>query len=127
MVEEINLRDGLKQFVIECEKTFNHQTSLDLFTLNLIKQLSRSVSSSALNYAEATGSGSDRDYANKVRIAYKEMRETKQNLEILKSMILDNDSLDSDRLANVQRLIADSDRLAGILYSCCRKAESKFR
>ncbi len=122
MREEMNLMEGLKQFVINCEKTFKREAYFDLFSLNLIKQLSRSAASSTLNYAEATGSGSDRDYANKVRIAYKEMRETKQNLEIIQSLLQDTDSL-----VNVQNLITESDRLAGILYTCCRKAEAKFK
>lgn len=50
----------------------------------LRKQIIRSATSVALNYAEAQNAGSKKDFINKLRIAYKELRETKVNLYIIK-------------------------------------------
>jgi len=48
----------------------------------LAKQLIRSWCSSALNYGEALGAGTDRDKINKLRICLKELRESMRNLNI---------------------------------------------
>jgi len=48
----------------------------------LAKQLIRSSCSSALNYGEALGAGTDRDKINKLRICLKELRESLRNLNI---------------------------------------------
>ena len=48
----------------------------------LAKQLIRSLCSSALNYGEALGAGTDRDKINKLRICLKELRESLRNLNI---------------------------------------------
>lgn len=116
------LQDALIEFVVDCKLAFENHPMLDQFTLSLYNQLSRSSASAALNYAEGTGSGSDRDYANKLRIAYKEMREVKQTIRIL--MALNSNNARTDAL---EKLLRDADRLAGVRYSCCRKAESKFK
>lgn len=116
------LQDALIQFVVDCKLAFENHSMNDQFTLNLYNQLSRSSASAALNYAEGTGSGSDRDYANKLRIAYKEMREVKQTIRILMALNPNNGGTEA-----LEKLFKDADKLAGILYSCCRKAESKFK
>ncbi len=43
---------------------------------HLIKQLIRSATSSALNYGEAQGAESKRDFMNKMKICLKELRES---------------------------------------------------
>lgn len=48
----------------------------------LAKQLIRSFCSSALNYGEALGAGTDKDKSNKLRICLKELRESIRNLNI---------------------------------------------
>ena len=48
----------------------------------LAKQLIRSACSSALNFGEFEGAGSDRDRANKLRITLKELRESIRNMNI---------------------------------------------
>ena len=50
---------------------------------HLSGQLIRSGTSPALNYAEARGAESDRDFVHKLNIAIKELRETVVNLEII--------------------------------------------
>jgi four helix bundle protein len=48
----------------------------------LAKQLIRSSCSSALNYGEALGAGTDKDKIHKLRICVKELRESIRNLNI---------------------------------------------
>jgi four helix bundle protein len=48
----------------------------------LAKQLIRSSCSSALNYGEVLGAGTDKDKTNKLRICLKELRECHRNLNI---------------------------------------------
>ena len=50
-------------------------------------QLLRSGGSSALNFGEAEGTNSDRDYINKCTLPLKELKESRVNLKILKKMI----------------------------------------
>lgn len=47
------------------------------------KQILRSTGSSALNFGEAQGTNSDRDYINKASISLKELKESRVNLKIL--------------------------------------------
>ena len=48
----------------------------------LAKQLIRSSCSSALNYGEALGAGTNKDKINKLRISLKELRESQRNINI---------------------------------------------
>ena len=50
----------------------------------LANQIIRSVGSSALNFGKMQGTGTDKDYINKGRIAFKELKETQINLRIMK-------------------------------------------
>lgn len=83
-------------------------------------QLERSLTSAALNYAEATGSGSDRDYANKVQMALKEMKESRTNLSMLAS-------LNPPQAAQFSPLVNEADQLSAILFTCIKKARQKLR
>jgi four helix bundle protein len=49
-------------------------------------QLLRSGGSSALNFGEAQGTNSDRDYINKSSLSLKELKESRVNLKILKKL-----------------------------------------
>ncbi|MAQ74850.1 MAG: four helix bundle protein [Aquimarina sp.] len=62
----------------------------------LAKQLIRSACSSALNYGEALGAGTDRDKINKLKICLKELRECLRNLNIQtkEKIISENDVKD---------------------------------
>jgi four helix bundle protein len=86
----------------------------------LLDQIYRSSSSSALNYSEAIVSASDRDYANKVRIALKEMNETCTSLMLLEPRTI-------HAVGNLDDLKKEGDELVAILSTCCRKAEAKFK
>lgn len=61
----------------------------------LAKQLIRSACSSALNFGEFAGAGSDKDRANKLRISLKELRESMRNLNIqVKSNIINKNDVE---------------------------------
>ncbi len=60
-------------------------------TEHLTKQLIRSATSAALNYGEAQGAESRRDFIHKMKICLKELRESQVNLQILKEAdLIDN-------------------------------------
>ena len=60
----------------------------------LAKQLIRSSCSSALNYGEVLGAGTDKDKINKLRICLKELRESLRNLNIqTKAKLFSNEEL----------------------------------
>jgi four helix bundle protein len=50
---------------------------------NLFNQLSRSATSSALNYGEAQTAESKKDFIHKLGVVIKELKETEINLEII--------------------------------------------
>ena len=52
-------------------------------TENLFNQLTRSATSAALNYGEAQGAESRKDFAHKIGIVHKEIRESHNNLKII--------------------------------------------
>lgn len=60
-------------------ETISHSFSNDY----LAKQIIRSAGSSALNFGEMQGAGTDKDYLNKGRIAFKELKETQINFRIM--------------------------------------------
>jgi four helix bundle protein len=54
-------------------------------TENLFGQLTRSATSAALNYGEAQGAESRKDFMHKIGIVLKEIRESHNNLKIIAS------------------------------------------
>ena len=82
----------------------------------LAKQLIRSACSSALNFGEFEGARSDKDKANKLRVALKELRESLRNLNIqLKSKILE--------LKEIESIRQENDEFIRILVTLLKKYE----
>lgn len=54
-------------------------------TDNLFGQLTRSATSAALNYGEAQGAETRKDFSHKIGIVLKEIRESHNNLKIIAS------------------------------------------
>ncbi|MDX1463958.1 MAG: four helix bundle protein [Marinirhabdus sp.] len=76
----------------------------------LAKKLIRSACSSALNFGEFAGAGSDKDRANKLRLSLKELRESLRNLNIqVKANILKSDE--------IKLLIKENDELIRIVVT----------
>jgi four helix bundle protein len=75
---------------------------------HLSKQLIRSTTSVALNYGEARGGESTRDYLHKMKICLKELRESYVNLKIQKGAELITD------LKKLDYLIDENNQLISI-------------
>ena len=70
-----NLEDRLINFAVIIIEVVNHLPT-DRVGNHLGQQLLRSGTSPALNYGEAMGAESRKDFVHKLKIAYKELRET---------------------------------------------------
>ncbi|ASV30311.1 four helix bundle protein [Maribacter cobaltidurans] len=68
-------------------------------------QLLRPGGSSALNFGEAQGTNSDKDYINKVSITLKELKESRVNLRILDRVKYVGNSMRSKLLNEVEQLV----------------------
>ncbi len=78
-------------------------------------QLSKSACSSGANYEESQGGSSKADFANKVRISLREMRESNYWLRIIKRTVKEINVSDLDYL------IKESGELKSILGSIVQK------
>ena len=74
----------------------------------LKKQLTRSATSSALNFGEYQGAESTKDSIHKLSIALKELKETRTGLKILQYVKYGNNEVR-------QSLLTESDELAAIV------------
>jgi four helix bundle protein len=81
------------------------------------KQLLRSGTSIAANMEEANGAESKSDFIHKVSIAYKEARETRLWLGLIKAAILPD-------ATEVTDLHTECDEIVRILFAILRKARS---
>ena len=81
------------------------------------KQLLRSGTSIAANMEEANGAESKSDFIHKVSIAYKEARETRMWLGMVKAAILPN-------AIEVTELHTECDEIVRILFAILRKTRS---
>ncbi len=87
---------------------------------HLTKQLIRSSSSVALNYGEARGGESTRDFLHKMKICLKELRESIINMKILKGADLIED------IVALDKLISENDELISIFVVSIKTATSKI-
>jgi four helix bundle protein len=86
---------------------------------HLAHQLIRSGTSPALNYAEAQGAESKRDFTHKLRIVLKELRESSVTLKIIShSHILDDDAL-------LQVLLKECEELIAVFAKCVQTSEAR--
>lgn len=88
---------------------------------HLAKQLIRSATSSALNYGEARGGESTKDFLHKMKICLKELRESYINLRIQKGAQLISD------IAKLDLLLEENNQLISIFVSSIKTASSKLK
>ena len=81
------------------------------------RQFLRSATSVGANVEEAHGAESQRDFVHKMGIAYKEVRETRYWLRLVKETIVNDDE--------VNALLQESDELVRILSTIVSKARQK--
>ena len=105
-----NFEDRLVRFVGECI----------FFTRNLNKsyeneyyknQLIRSSGSSSLNFGEAQGTISDKDFIFKVGLAVKELKESRNSLKILNYIKEGDENIRTLLLKEVEELIAIASKM----------------
>lgn len=86
---------------------------------HLSKQLIRSSTSVALNYGEARGGESTRDYLHKMKICLKELRESYINLKIQKSAGLISNIL------VLEQLIDENNQLISIFVVSIKNTKTR--
>lgn len=88
----------------------------------LSNQVLRSGTSIGANVEEAMGGASERDFENKLRIAYKEARETRYWLRLLQ----DSETLEADGAESMLGDLTDVERiLSAILVTLKQKSNGK--
>ena len=80
---EKRLMDFSNNVMIVCR-----EAKFDVFNLHLAKQVVRSSSSSALKYAEAQSAESRADFAHKISIVLKELRECYVTLQLIERSVI---------------------------------------
>ena len=102
-MEKFDLNDRLVEYAVLVLKLIDRlpQSSVNK---HLSSQLIRSCTSPALNYGEAQGAESKRDFIHKMRIVLKELRESKNTLLILEKYGSIEES--SNELKETSELIA---------------------
>ena len=68
-------------------------------------QLLRSGGSSALNFGEAQGANTDKDYIHRATICLRELKESRVNLKVLDKLDYGNQSMRDKLLDEVEQLI----------------------
>jgi len=92
----------------------------DFAGIHFGKQLLRSGSAPALNYGEARGAESDKDFRHKCSIVLKELRETFINLKIISQSNL----YPAEKLAN---LLDENNQLISIFVVTVRRMDEKIK
>jgi four helix bundle protein len=102
--KKYDLEDRLVDFAAQCA-LFCKALPNDLTGQYYGNQLLRSGGSSALNFGEAQGTNSDRDYINKASICLKELKESRVNLKVLNKIEYGSDEKRKELLDEVEQLI----------------------
>ncbi|GGG56414.1 four helix bundle protein [Bizionia arctica] len=106
---KFDLSERLEDFAASVIVLYNNKP-LSYAGEYLAKQLIRSSCSSALNYGEALGAGTDKDKINKLRISLKELRESQRNLNIQSKANLFSED-------NLSKLKDENDQLIRIMVT----------
>jgi len=105
-----DFEDRLVRFageVIFFSRKLSNDFELDYYK----KQLIRSSGSSALNYGEAQGTVTERDFINKLSLVSKELKESKTSLKILKYINTGKDTKRQWLLEEANELIAIASKM----------------
>ena len=90
------------------------------FSAYLSNQLIRSATSAALNYGEAQGAETTRDFIHKIGVVIKELRESRVNLKLIKeSGICQN-------LTELEMILQENDELIAIFFATLKTARAKL-
>lgn len=102
--KKFDLEDRLVEFagniVLFCK-----DLPLDMTGTYYGNQLLRSAGSSALNFGEAQGTNSTKDYIHKASLSLKELKESRVSLKILNKVSYGNEHKRNNLLDEVEQLI----------------------
>ena len=112
------LEDRIVHFAARCLNVCGALPAKKVGSTSIADQLFRSSTSVAANYAEATEAESRKDFVHKLKIAMKELSESRIWLRI----ILDAEYIPKERLS---KIIAESEELARILSASIITARRK--
>lgn len=115
---KFDLEDRLIDFAARCIKVANSLPNTQA-GLHLSGQLTRSGTSPALNYGEAQGAESRKDFVHKMRVCLKELRETCICLRIIISAELLNEE-------KLQPLINETNELISIFVTSIKTAKTNM-
>ncbi|NOU36631.1 MAG: four helix bundle protein [Kiritimatiellaceae bacterium] len=116
--EKFDLEERLIDFAARCIKVANSLPNTQA-GLHLSGQLTRSGTSPALNYGEAQGAESRKDFVHKMRICLKELRETRICLRI----IIRSEMFSEEKL---QALIDETNELISIFVTSIKTAKANM-
>ena len=108
----IHLAVGINQFT----KTLDNS----LLSQNIAAQIIRSSSSAALNYGEAQGAESKKDFIHKSSIVLKELRETHISLKLIKESKISLEELE------LTPLMDECNQLIAIFHKTVTTAKSRI-
>ena len=117
-MKENILKDKSYTFALEVIQTYKHLASQQK-EFFLSKQILRSGTSIGANIEEAEGAQSKRDFLHKISISFKEAKETKYWLRLLKDSDL-MDNLKADKLLN------DVDELIKIMTAIIKTTKTNL-
>jgi len=118
-MDRYQLHDRLVDFavsIIDVTKQLNESIAAK----NIAYQLSKSGTSTALNYAEALSAESKKDFIHKLKIVLKELRESMSSLIIIHKAKL------SDQLELIQTVIKENNELISIFVTMLKSLEAKL-
>jgi four helix bundle protein len=113
------LRTRLSGFSIAVSKLAKDLPG-EFFYKNLGEQMIRSGCSAFLNFGEADGAASTKDFINKLRICLKEVLETSNSLELIYLM---DDKYDKSK---AKELKTEAQELAAMLYKSIQTASKRL-
>lgn len=115
----MELEDRIVQFAARCVKACAALPAKAVGSTSFSDQLFRSATSVAANYAEACEAESAKDFVHKLKIAMKELSETR----IWLKLIVESEYIDGAKLAD---LIRESKELSCILSASVTTTKKKI-
>jgi len=114
-----DLESRLINFSVKSYQLTGKLLKTDYSTI-LSRQLMRSTSSAALNYGEAQGAETTRDFIHKIGLVIKELRESRVNLIMIKESQICRNSMD------LENMLQENDELIAIFYTTLKSARLKL-
>lgn len=91
------------------------------YSAYLSNQLIRSATSAALNYGEAQGAETTKDFIHKIGIVIKELRESRVNFKLIKESLIFQD------LTEIEMILQENDELIAIFFTTLKSARVKLK